>query len=304
MKFYEFVDSYTLAKRIGMADKDSTPEQFFDDMNTIAIQYQNAFFNRQSVIEYDWYKNQRPYYNVWPVVFDMVSKIKLDIPCSAVQLPPPGQVFCLRLPVGNPYKFEGGEVQTILFSSQKVSESIGSTKFVDGLCIMIDTGEKDPSKGYPIFLFKFFPWIGDKTVEEVSKILPYHESWHQGVKISTDIVDEAIKLAITTCLIYEDPEIVTPDVLARDKVGYEDALKKGDQEKVKKIIGRAKRRGKNAFDIGRLIEAMPHYRRPHMALFWTGAGRKIAKIKLRQGSIVHRDKIVNVPTDYIGDDLS
>jgi hypothetical protein len=301
MQFYEFHDGYTLAKRKNILDaKEINIDEFFNQMGNIAYEKKQVFLSRQVAIEQSWCESQRPYYNVWPVVFDMVEKLKLDIPCSAIQLPPPNRVFCLRLPISNPYKFEGGELRSILFANQKVSENIGSNNLIDGLCLMIDTGEQEEHIDYPVYTFKLFPWRDCMTVDEAANMLPYHESWQKGITIPNSIITQAIKLAVVTCMIYNDPEIVTPDVLARDKASYEEALARDDKDKIDRIIDRAKRRGKNVFDIGRLIDAMPHYRRPHMALFWTGVGRKEARIKLRRGSIVHRDKIVNVPTDYIG----
>lgn len=308
MQFHEFFDGYSIAKRMGIVPKDIARSAFYNNMAEAAYVKKNAFITRQAILERDWCDANKPYYNVWPAVFDMISKIKLSIPCSAVKLPEPNKVFCLRLPHPNPYKFDGGEIKTILFSNQKVSDKIGSRNMIDGLCIMIDVGEKTKDGTYsingsesdlPIYTFKFFPWLSDSTIEEAANVLPYHESWQDGVVIPHNIIVQAIKLAVVTCMIYDDPDIVTPDVLARDRVKYDEALKAEDTNKIGAILDRARRRGKNAFDIGRAVDAMPHFRRPHMALFWTGPGRTVAKIQLRKGSIVHRDKIVNVPTDYL-----
>jgi hypothetical protein len=37
-------------------------------------------------------------------------------------------------------------------------------------------------------------------------------------------------------------------------------------------VDKAHRRGKVGWNVGRHIEVAPHYRRPHMALVWTGTG--------------------------------
>ncbi len=42
------------------------------------------------------------------------------------------------------------------------------------------------------------------------------------------------------------------------------------------------------------MEVAPHYRRPHMALVWTGAGRAVPKVVPRRGSVVHREKVEKV----------
>jgi hypothetical protein len=65
-----------------------------------------------------------------------------------------------------------------------------------------------------------------------------------------------------------------------------------------KLVEKAKRRGKFGFSLGKNIEVVPHIRRPHPALVWTGVGRSIPKIIMRAGSVVHRDKISQIPTGY------
>ncbi len=64
---------------------------------------------------------------------------------------------------------------------------------------------------------------------------------------------------------------------------------------------RARRRGKLGWNVGQRIEVMPHYRRPHPALVWTGHGRTVPRIVLRKGSVVHRDVLARVPTGFVGE---
>ena len=47
------------------------------------------------------------------------------------------------------------------------------------------------------------------------------------------------------------------------------------------------------------MEVVPHYRRPHMALVWTGAGRAVPKVVPRRGSVVHRDRPTNELIDVL-----
>jgi hypothetical protein len=73
------------------------------------------------------------------------------------------------------------------------------------------------------------------------------------------------------CLLADDPEVITPDVLADDRDKYEAS---GDR----KYVEKARRRGKLGWNVGAKIEVMPHYRRPHPALVWTGHGRALPRI--------------------------
>ena len=45
---------------------------------------------------------------------------------------------------------------------------------------------------------------------------------------------------------------------------------------------------------------IPHYRRPHMALVWTGHGRAMPKIVPRRGSVVHREAVEKLPSGFGG----
>lgn len=84
---------------------------------------------------------------------------------------------------------------------------------------------------------------------------------------------------------------IEPDVLSKDRDKYESA---GDQ----KYVDKAHRRGKVGWNVGRHIEVAPHYRRPHMALVWTGRGRAVPKIVPRRGSVVHRELVEKVPSGF------
>ena len=102
-----------------------------------------------------------------------------------------------------------------------------------------------------------------------------------------------MRLCCTLCLLDEEPSVILPDVLADDRTRYEATLDE-------KYVNKADRRGKVGWNIGSQIEKVPHYRRPHMAMVWTGEGRKIPKIVPRKGSIVHRQAVEKVPTGFLG----
>ena len=64
---------------------------------------------------------------------------------------------------------------------------------------------------------------------------------------------------------------------------------------------RARQKGKRGWDVGRGVEVVPHYRRPHPALVWTGTGRQIPKIVMRSGAVVHRSVVGAVPAGFLGE---
>jgi hypothetical protein len=69
------------------------------------------------------------------------------------------------------------------------------------------------------------------------------------------------------------------------------------------LVDKARRRGNYGWHVGRAIEVSPHVRAAcPAALYWTGEGRKIPKIRFRRGSIVHRKKLSEMPTGFLGDE--
>jgi hypothetical protein len=98
---------------------------------------------------------------------------------------------------------------------------------------------------------------------------------------------------IEKVLLADDPSVIEPDVLGKDQARFQQT---GDR----KYIDKAHRRGKVGWNVGHRMEVMPHYRRPHMALVWTGAGRAVPKVGPRRGSVVHREKIEKVSSGFGG----
>jgi hypothetical protein len=49
-----------------------------------------------------------------------------------------------------------------------------------------------------------------------------------------------------------------------------------------------------------IIEVIPHYRRPHMALVWTGLGRRVPRIAPRKGGVVHGEMVEKLPSVFGG----
>jgi hypothetical protein len=294
MKFFEITDFYSFMKRLNSFSKNITAEEFYLGMQNVAAANKDIFVYRQSQMELAWLNNKKPYYNVYPAIFPMVKNLKLDVPCSALNIPL--DVLCLRLPEppNNPFVFDGQVARTILMQHQEVAKEKGSNELVKGMVISIDAGERESTTGCPIQVFKIFPLREDMTIHEVCNILPYHRSLYQGVQVKEEMVNEIIKLCCTVCLIGNDPELVCPDVIAKEREKFE----QGDEKTKKKIIEKSIRRGKYGFNLGANLEMIPHYRRPHFALVWTGKGKSTAKVVMRKGSIVHREKIIEVPTGF------
>lgn len=262
-----------------------TPDQFYKVAMADAMEMNSAQFFAQLINERDWEKNRRPYYNLWPSIVPMLTRLNLDLDSALIQLPLPA--LCIRLSKEkNPLKFDwkGKEVpiRCILLGDMNQGE---------GISVLIDIGEVMPG-GVPIYTYRNFARKSGLTVEQsLASLGTKGEYSDLGIVIPLPLIDDCVRLCCSLCLLENDPSIISPDVLTDDRAKYEAS---GDQ----KYVDKAHRRGKFGWDVGRHIEVIPHYRRPHMALVWTGHGRSVPKIVPRRGSVVHREMVEKLPSGF------
>lgn len=304
MEFYKYVDSWTWAKKLGLATQFTDRSEFWQFQEESSIAMKAAFVWRQTEMEKAWIKLERPYYQVFPAIIPMLLRLKLSLPCSALTKMTIEPVE-LRLPVkGNEDLFQFVDsktgkthrVESVIFGIQEVPTAHQSTELCKGLVVFYDVGERH-DYGFPILMSKFFPLREDLSLQEACDLLPKHHSYYEGIIIPDHIILNVVKLCACVALIDQDPDVVSADILVDD-------LRKWDQassEERMRLIEKAHRRGKKGWNIGKEIEVLPHYRRPHPAVVWTGKGRALGKIVMRKGSIVHRNKVTSVPTGFESD---
>ena len=156
-----------------------------------------------------------------------------------------------------------------------------------GISLLMDIGEAMPL-GVPIYTYRNFPRKEGLTVEQSLAGLRGGRFSGIGIQMPNEMALDCVRLCCSLCLLEDNPQVVSPDVLADDRAKYEASR---DQ----KFVEKAHRRGKVGWDVGRHIEVIPHYRRPHMTLVWTGHGRTVPRIVPRKGSVVHREVVEKVP---------
>ena len=276
-----------LARRTTPEDRLSNDiDAFYGKALHDAYQMQSGQFMGQMLNERDWEKARRPYYNVWPAIVPMLTRLNLDLDSSLIRLPLP--VLCVRFPK---------EKNPLMFAWQGKEEYIrcilmGYINNETGISLLIDIGETAPL-GVPIYSYRNFPCKAGLTVEHSLVGLRGDKFSEIGIQIPNELMMDCVRLCCTLCLIENNPEIISSDVLSDDRAKYEAS---GDQ----KFVDKAHRRGKVGWDVGRHVEVMPHYRRPHMTLVWTGRGRAMPKIVPRRGSVVHREVVEKVPMGWEG----
>ena len=287
MDFHTYTTLREACKRGGM---DESPDEFYRAAFADAVAQGSGQFYGQLHNEREWERARRPYYSVWPSIVPMLTRLNLDFDSSLIRIPLPA--LCVRFPkertpLSFPWRGKETPIRCML---------MGELNEGRGLSILIDVGEvmgDGKDFGAPVYTYRNFRRESGLTVEAAILELGPNTMTDLGVQIPDPMVMDCIRLCCSLCLLESDPSIISPDVLSKDRDRFE---KTGDE----KYVDKAHRRGKVGWDVGRHIEVMPHYRRPHMTLVWTGRGRSVPKIVPRRGSIVHRGKVENVPSGFGG----
>ncbi|NLS97579.1 MAG: hypothetical protein GXX96_36025 [Planctomycetaceae bacterium] len=284
MDFYTYTTTREACSRAGL---DDAPDAFYETALADALAIQSAQFFFQLNNERDWEKARRPYYNVWPSIVPMLTRLNLDLDSGLIQLPMPA--LCVRLPKqNNPMTFDwrgqSFQIRCIMLGDMGEGKAIS---------VLIDVGETMNNGAFdmPVYTYCNFRRQDGLTVEQSLAGLGKDAFSDIGVQVPSDFVTDCVRLCCSLCLLEHDPSVIEPDVLSKDRDKFESS---GDQ----KYVDKAHRRGKVGWNVGRHIEVSPHYRRPHMALVWTGTGRAVPKIVPRRGSVVHRELVEKVPSGF------
>lgn len=243
-----------------------------------------------AIAELRWWNSERPYYNVYPSILEMLLDVSLEVPLSAVVFP--HDALLIRLPAG-------------------VATTRLKTVFVSAV--------EDPSN-------KELMWFTAVTQRAVSKdevcIDTFVANKNQSIEslhLSRDLLEgmdlryqmagdqevrKALQVSVGVSILANDPNFVQPIVLNRDKLKYANA----DDATKAYLEARAARLQGRGFTVGEQLEkdlaaekhdVSAHIRRPHMAMFWTGKGREIPRLQLRRGCLVKPHDITTVPTGFM-----
>ena len=310
MNFYNYrtTRDYTRSWWVALGDCDT--EAFYKRMFDVAALNCKKVDCWQMIAECIYEKTRRPYYNVYPSIVPLLSKLNMAVDTSLLR--PPLPAFMVRFAENKPaFPFVQNGVQygvrtMLVTASQLAGEKDGEHCDFDGITAWMDIGEREeqpPSSAsasalaaasLPIYTFINIPLQNGMTLEDSANLLSLSSEWFHGVVFPQEAYINCIKLIGTLCLLDNDRSLIEPDVLDKDKDRLDDA----DDTLMQRLMDRAHRRGKVGWNIGRGIEVIPHYRRPRPALVWTGHGRTAPKIVMRKGTIVHRSAVEHVPTGF------
>lgn len=255
--------------------------------------------------EYAWRKLRRPYYRVYPGAIKLLLGLDLGkILCRSVERPAGLDAMIVDMPKGNALMDDGQDVRHLMIEFNDHANVNGRM-----VTFGVHYGETGKSEQTDILFPVWDTWYmaleNDKGVEDVLEYIEVAgekvREEHAKLGYHTLTFEERYRLSSLLCMLCmldEDPRLVSPDVLVADEA-------KVTPETLANYVGKAKRRGKVGWSVGRSLhpnEVSPHFRNPHPCIFWVDPGRTRQLIRIRSHSFPGLNKVLAVPTGYKDDD--
>lgn len=282
MKFHEFRSWWDMQKsslaKLGIRSRDQAYTKQLESMK------KKRFSSLKiSTVESqaEWYERGRPYYKVYPCIVEALCKLNLDFNCECPKVPE--GTICIRFADGHEPESEDGNKIASLLVHAVYGKDMETDEDKKKLLVQV-TLKNDPDLNY------HFYFDTNRPPTTIQQRLDDFKA------INKEIMVISIRIALTVLMLADDPEIITPDVLADNQNRYD---KETDEGWKRGAESRAKNRGVFGWSIGKNIEVAPHIRRPYWAIRHTGPGKKIPKIVPVKGCKVNWDKLTTIPTGYI-----
>lgn len=284
IQFGNYQDYFTyhkqLAKRTNKYLVSKDADDFYNHVMMEAMKTSDRGLTIMAHTERKWWKANRPYYNVWPAMLDALLSFKIEkVPISNLATPRISTIE-LRFPS---HAISG--VESVLVEVTEREDETGFLFFI-GTDIRRDNGSQPLHRAATAF--------PKGSNQKASVIL--QRFCNDGEEVSKLLLP-AIRCSLSVILMQDDPNAIEPDVLASDRDKWVDAT---EDEKARIEAKAVRRRGRLGFHVGRACETSPHWRNPHLALFWTGKGRTTPKVQMRSGCLVKKKSMKDVPTGYRG----
>ena len=240
--------------------------------------------------EADWWKCGRPYFNVWPILFQLIEGLSLDVPWHRLQMPFASLAVCF--PVGKePY---GIACFTVVRTFQ-------------GLYLSFQNAEDQRSGN----ISHLIPQADDETiaktaanelaqVAEKGQDIPFEE------RLTAERQGFLLRLvAFIGVLSDRSRQALVQDVVfARDQERYDESPDEALRLRLAALASRMNGRG---FHIGRNQQlkyersgVSPHRRRGHWQGYWVGKGRAELSVKWIEEIEVLASKVCEIPTGMLG----
>lgn len=276
---YKSYTTMDYAREIAQIRKSSNPEE--------VKSHQECF----ATTECRWIMSGRPYYNVWPKIIPSLCKMNLDsVPTSFLSVP--GSRILMRFDKSTALPFDDGEHRAYWAMVAEAGDKSLATQLVAFMNVSMNDRLTERWMSASVLPLH----RGMSIEQEISLIDRVDGDLPAEFGQSCSWLNQMLHLICAVLIIAKnnDPELIQPDVLSKDRAKWEET-------KDHAIVERAIRRGKHGWDVGREIHVSPHWRRPHPALYHVGKGRTEHRIVFRKGALVKRDDVAKLPTGYLSD---
>lgn len=253
-----------------------------------------------------WRFDKRPYYSVYPKVVDALIRTPLTSKVRDLMYPTSTNTLCIRMAVGHELL---GEIKTLFIANAGIvkdeeGNDTGNWVFLMLSHLLDDTCGMVLVSIDPEATLEEAMDTNNRNIVKVAKA----NAWFLD-ECSQDKYERhskaCMRLALGVALLDQDPELIVPAVLNVDQDKLDNTI---DPERLAFLVDRAKRRGVVGWTVGECTEddvehegreVSSHFRRTHYGFRWVGKGRERLRLTKIKGSVIHREKLTEVPTGYL-----
>jgi len=240
------------------------------------------------IAEEQWFRDKRPFYNVWPIMNSVVRSLSLDIPWHKVRFP--FYSMMLQFPEGQ----EPMGIAVAMIATQQGGENGISNE----QAITIE-GRHVADKTYRVAL-KYIP-SNRLTINET---FPGGNDGTPEERKQGEQLIFLLRLACVISLLAEGEDLITPILLKKDQEKMPDVSEDVLSEWISRKAEKARHAGHYGFDVGRGLESEsaknPTAIGPYSAIRWTGKGSSIPKAVIVKEHLKNRASLGQVPTGFLG----
>lgn len=297
MEFKPYLDAWTVIRRKG-ASSSKTADEYYAKVIPDCIRKGRHSENVVLTTERMWWKDERPYYNLYPAIWRALDGIKNEDISDDFLMDVWGPI-AVSCPVWERPLIMCSRPMTIITDTGKELQQCVAIADSWGYSPTVQIENED---GYEMH----------QTVGKLQTVL---------IRVNKDLLagnlaanpqadDKAgqyVRRMALVRLLARCNDVFAPHILAKDEAKYAE----GTPEHRKLIEERAARtRGMRGWTVGKELEqelareTSAHLRRPHPVLLKEGkAGRTEDRLIFRKGAIVHRERVVRQPTGHMGSEL-
>jgi hypothetical protein len=248
--------------------------------------------------EFGWIANKRPYYKVYPAILDCLCRLKLNVNYECPKIPE-GQISIRFALDHEPSTKSGIKIRSLFVAQGTFLAQGGARNGKKSEMMIVSASVLAPDGRQEQVNLMVDPNPENKSIEEALEI---GDPDNNSPPETKEIQALATRIALTVCMLDDDPEIITRDVLSEQQGEYNSEK---NEERKRRAEEKAKNRGVFGWSIGRKFQDRansPHYTNPHFAIRYTGPGKRTPKIRPVKGYWTGKDKLTTVPTGYMLED--